>query len=189
MRMLFKPSTVISSDVSIESASRVITMNEITAGSTLYLKLPSLAVATGKPWAAVPSPAGSASAGQAGLTNPNPLQDIQLLFTSADLHGAGTQVIDGVSTSRYQGSYPASAALKGLKPSLLKSIGSTLHGLIDETVWLDGQHQLRRLVTTEHVSGLTITITLNITAINVPLRITLPSANQVAHLPLTALGH
>jgi hypothetical protein len=189
MEMVFKPSTLISSDVRIASASKTIVMDEITAGSTLYLKLPSLAVATGKPWAAVPSPAGSASASQAGMSNPNPLQDMQLLLTSSDLHAVGTQVVDGVSTSVYEGTYPASAALNGLKPSVLKSIGATLHGSIDETVWLDGQHQLRRVVTTEDVSGLTITITMNITGINVPVHIVLPPASQVTKIPLSALGH
>jgi hypothetical protein len=189
MEMVFKPSTLISSAMKIASASKVTTMDEITAGSTLYLKLPSLAVATGKPWAAVPSPAGSASAGSASMTTPNPLEDIQLLLTAGDLHAAGTQIVDGVNTSVYEGSYPASSALDGMKASELKSIGSTLHGSIDETVWLDAQHQLRRVVTTEDVSGLTITITMDITAVNVPLHITLPPSNQVSHLSLSDLGH
>jgi hypothetical protein len=189
MQMEFKPSTVISSDVHVKSASRVVNMVEISAGNTLYLKLPSLTVATGKPWASVPSPAGTASAGQTGTTNPNPLQDIQLLYTSHDLHATGTQTVNGVRCSVYQGSYPASTALKGLKPSVIKSIGSTLHGSINETVWFDGQHQLRRLTSTQQVSGLTIAITLNITAINVPVHIAVPLTSQVAKLPESALSH
>ena len=125
--------------------------------------------ARSKPWAAVPSPAGAASAGQPGISNPNPLQDIELLFNSDDFHNVGTQVVNGVSTTEYQGSYPASDALKGLKPSEIKSIGSSIHGPIDETVWIDGQHQLRRVTTTEHVSSVNIVITMNITQVNVPL--------------------
>ncbi|HEV2373503.1 MAG TPA: hypothetical protein VGS19_15180 [Streptosporangiaceae bacterium] len=188
MRMQFKPSTVISSAVQIKASSRVVNMDEITAGNTLYIKTASLTVATGKPWAAVPSPVAAASAGQPDMSNPNPLQDMVLLFNSGDCHGAGTQVVNGISTTRYEGSYPASDALKGLKPREIKTIGSSIHGLIDETVWVDGQHQLRRVVTTEHVSALTITITINITAVNVPLSVAVPPANQVSHLPLSALG-
>ncbi|HLX47086.1 MAG TPA: hypothetical protein VKS82_02025 [Streptosporangiaceae bacterium] len=188
MRMQFKPSTVISSAVQIKASSRTVTLDEITAGNTLYIKTASLAVATGKPWAAVPSPAGAASASQPGMSNPNPLQDIELLFSSHDFHAVGTQMVDGVSTTEYQGSYPASNALKGLKPSEIKAIGASIHGLIDESVWIDARHQLRRVITTEHVSSVTITITMNITAINVPLTVAVPPASQVSHLPLSALG-
>ncbi|HEY2577825.1 MAG TPA: hypothetical protein VGI74_16080 [Streptosporangiaceae bacterium] len=188
MRMQFKPSTIISSTVRVKASSRVVNLDEITAGNTLYIKTASLTVATGKPWAAIPSPAGAATVGQPSMSNPNPLQDIELLFNSNDFHNAGTQVVNGVSTTQYEGSYPASDALKGLKPSEIKSIGSSIHGLIAETVWIDGQHQLRKVVTTEHVSAVTITITMNITAINVPLTVALPPANQVSHLPLSALG-
>lgn len=188
MRMQFKPSTVISSAVRIKASSRTVNLDEVTAGNTLYIKTASLAVATGKPWAAVPSPAGAASASQPSMTNPNPLQDIELLFNSNDFHNAGTQVVNGVSTTEYQGSYPASDALKGLKPSEVKAIGSSIHGLINESVWIDGQHQLRRVITTEHVSSVTITITMNITAVNVPLTVAVPPASQVSHLPLSALG-
>ena len=54
----------------------------------------------------------------------------------------------------YQGSYPASTALKGLKPSVIKSNGSTLHGSINETVWFDGQHQLRKLTCDQRICAL-----------------------------------
>lgn len=188
MRMQFKPSTVISSAVQIRASSRTVSLDEVTAGNTLYIKTASLAVATGKPWAAVPSPAGAATASQPSMSNPNPLQDIELLFNSDDFHSVGTQVVNGVSTTEYQGSYPASDALKGLRPSEVRAIGSSIHGLIDESVWIDAQHQLRRVITTEHVSSVTITITMNITAVNVPLTVAIPPASQVSHLPLSALG-
>jgi hypothetical protein len=44
------------------------------------------------------------------------------------------------------------------------------------------------VVTTEHVSQVTIVITLNITAVNVPLTVSVPPPSQVSHLPLSALG-
>jgi hypothetical protein len=187
MRMQFKPSTVISSAMQIQGSSKTVSLDEITAGNTLYLKTASLTVATGKPWAAVPSPAG-AIASQPSMANPNPLQDIELLFSSNDFHVVGPATVNGVATTEYQGSYPASDALKGLKPSEIKAIGSSIHGLIDESVWIDGQHQLRRVVTTEHVSAVTIVITMNITSVNVPLTVAIPPASQVSHLPLSALG-
>lgn len=188
MRMRLKPSTVISSTVQVKASSRVVNLDEIAAGNTLYIKTASLAVATGKPWAAVPSPAGAVSVSQPSMSDPNLLQNLELLFKSDEFRNTGTQVVNGVSTTRYEGSYPASYALKGLKPSEVKSIGSSVHGPIDETVWIDGQHQLRKQVTVEHVSDLTVTITMNITAINVPLTVAVPPASQVSHLPLSALG-
>jgi uncharacterized membrane protein len=42
-------------------------------------------------------------------------------------------------------------------------------------VWIDGQHHTRKITDVETVNGETINTTVNITAINQPVQITLPS--------------
>ena len=56
--------------------------------------------------------------------------------------------------------------------------------------WIDGQHQVRKIITTEAGSSTRITTTIVITAINQPVSIRLPPASQVATAPsgLGSLG-
>jgi hypothetical protein len=62
-------------------------------------------------------------------------------------------------------------------------------GLTTETftVWIDGQHTMRKAVIIEDGTALTETITVTIDSINQPVNITVPAANQVSQLPSGAL--
>jgi hypothetical protein len=116
--------------------------------------------------------------------NGDPFDQAQL-FAATDVRATGTQTIDGVRTTRYAGSFAASSARAALSPSLRRLMGpwlNTLTGNVPFTVWIDGQHQVRRMVEVEHVNGATVSSTINITAINQPVRITMPPASQVASL-------
>jgi hypothetical protein len=126
------------------------------------------------------------------LQNGNPLDQTRILAASKDVHTAGTQVIDGVTTTRYTGTFTPSAALSALTPNERKLLGpqlKLLHGTVKFTIWIDGQHQTRQVAEHENVAGQTVVTTLNVTAINQPVTVTVPPTNQVASLPsLTGNG-
>jgi hypothetical protein len=100
-------------------------------------------------------------------------------------HAVRTQLIGGVPTTEYAGSFRASAALKALAArtlpvSLRKVLRSQLAGMGDDLIsfheWLDGQHNVRRAAEVD--TGALVVTTINVTAIDQPVRITLPPATQ-----------
>jgi hypothetical protein len=106
----------------------------------------------------------------------------QLFAADPDPHVVRTQTIGGVPTTEYAGSFRASDALKALAArtlpaSLRKILRARLPGMEDTLVsfreWLDGQHNVRRAVDRE-TGGLVTVTTINVTAIDQPLQITLP---------------
>jgi hypothetical protein len=56
------------------------------------------------------------------------------------------------------------------------------------TVWIDGQHTVRKAVDTETGKDVTETITTTITSINQPVNIAVPTASQTSPLPGGDLG-
>jgi hypothetical protein len=88
-----------------------------------------------------------------------------------------TLLISGVSTTEYAGTVKAAAALKAIPASLRQALASELQALGNTTIhfreWIDGQHHLRKMVVTENLNGDTIDTTINVTAVNQPVSITL----------------
>jgi LppX_LprAFG lipoprotein len=196
MQMQLKPSLLISANLKVAVAGQTIPVSEIIRDKTIYLKVPGLSQHVGKPWLKI-SLAQLAGNGAAfsqllqSVQSGNPLDQTKLLSVSKDVHATGTQVIDGVTTTRYAGSYTPSAALAAMNPSLRKLMGPGLKqikGNVKFTVWIDAQHRTRRLVATENVNGQTVVTTINITAINQPVSITLPPASQVTTVPSSLLN-
>ena len=200
MQIRLKPTLLGEFRMNLSVAGHALPLDEIVTAHALYLKLAALGTLTGKPWIKV-SDAGlrsgsGATIGQLlqGVQNANPLAQTTMLTASADLRQVGTQVINGVQTTHYKGSYPLAgaarkmpAALRSLTGPILKSIGiKTVHF----DAWIDGQHQVRKIVTTEAGSSTRLTSTVVITAINQPVSVRLPPASQVATAPpgLGSLG-
>jgi hypothetical protein len=111
----------------------------------------------------------------------------QLLAVAKNARVIGTQTIDGVATTEYAGSVHAAEALKAMPASLRKAMAPELqvlgNGTISFHVWIDGQHHTRKIADVETVNGETINTTVNITAINQPVQITLPPASQTVTPP------
>jgi len=51
-------------------------------------------------------------------------------------------------------------------------------------IWIDGQHQVRRLAIAVKFGGLSTRLTMNVTSINKPLTITAPPASEVSTAPV-----
>ena len=107
----------------------------------------------------------------------------QMLAAAKNVREAGTQTIDGVQTTEYDGSIRASDAINALSPSARDILGPQLKTLGDSLIsfreWIDGQHHVRQVIENETVKGSTVTTTMHITGINQPVQITPPPASQV----------
>jgi LppX/LprAFG-like lipoprotein len=170
---------------------------EILTGRTLYLKMPALAQQLGKPWvkfsfAQVQNGTGISLAQliQQAQQN-NPLVQTQMLTGATNVRLAGHQVIDGVPTTHYTGTYTVAAALAKLPSSLRATEQKGLSALgvtsVQFSVWIDGQHQARKILAHETGTSEQATVTLTVTGINQPITVTLPPASQVTTIPASAL--
>jgi hypothetical protein len=96
----------------------------------------------------------------------------------------GPQPADGVTTTEYAGSFTATAALKWVSAASGKlwprshMRWPTAPSICE---WIDGQHHLRKMTEIEAVNGDTVTITINVTAINHPVRITAATRRPDLH--------
>jgi hypothetical protein len=172
-------------------------LEEIINSSGLYLKMATLAKETGKPWVEFPASELSQSAGtsfsqliQNGSNDP--LLQAQMLASSTNVKKVGTATVNGVPTTEYTGTYPISAGLAKLPAANRSKIASQLQqmGLTTEqfTVWLDGQQQVRKVVTAAKGTSESIASTILVTSINQPVTAAIPPASQVTVAPASVLG-
>jgi len=187
MQFRLRPSLLAQVDLSIPPAS----VNEILTSKVAYLKIPGLG-STGKPWVKL-SLTGKNGMGAAlgqllqSAENSNPANQTAALTASKDLRKTGTEVINGIPTTRYEGSYSVADEMKKLPPGLRKITSQSIAALgitkVHFTIWIDGKHQMRRVITVEKGSSSTITTKLDIIAINQPVNVTLPPPSQVTSPP------
>ena len=196
MQSQLKPTLMAEVTANVMASGQSMHLTEILTDKAIYLKAAELSKETGKPWIKIPFSDLGGSQGALfsqlvqGAQNDNPAQQITMASASKNVRVAGTQVIDGVRTTEYTGSYTAAAALAKLTPSQRKTLGADLKGLSGQVhcaEWIDAQHQTRKAVITETVSGEHVTLTFNITSINEPVNIVLPRPRHVALLPAGSL--
>ena len=186
------PSLVFDENLSISADGHTLPVTEIMSTRAIYLKEAALSHETGKPWLEIPFSGLNGSLGSTlarmfqSAQNGNPLEQAQMLAASKNVRAVGTQVIDGVQTTHYTGSFTPSAAVSALSSSVRQTVRpmlSMLSGDIRFNAWIDAQHQVRRVIETETVSGEPVYVTINVTAINQPVHISVPAASQVVTLP------
>jgi len=187
MQFRLKPALLAQVSLNIPPAS----VNEILTTRVAYLKIPGLG-STGKPWVKL-SLAGKNGMGAAlgqllqSAENSNPANQTLALTASKDLRKTGTEVVNGIPTTRYTGSYSVADEMKKLPPALRKMTSQSIAALgitkVHFTIWIDGKHQMRRVITVEKGSSSTITTKLDIIAINQPVNVTLPPPSQVTSPP------
>ena len=191
VRIRLKPALLASESLNLTAAGTTTRVKMILTSTAIYLHEASLAGQLGKPWVKVDLSALSALAGTSGASLAKLVQSLQgnnftsqaQLFTVAkNTRIAGTQTVGGVTTTEYTGSFTAAAALKALPAGFRQALAPELHALGNSSVsfreWVDGQHHVRKLTEVESVDGDTVTTTINITAIDQPISITLPPASQ-----------
>jgi hypothetical protein len=192
----YKPALLIKAVANVEASGQSLHITEIVSSKAMYLKMAELSKEAGKPWVEIPFSELKGSAGAVfsqllqNVRNNNPQQQAKMLTASKNVRSLGTHTIDGVRTTEYTGSYTTASALAMLSPSQRKVLGPELKqltGPIRFSDWIDAQHQVRRTVITESVSGQQITLTTNTTAINQPVNIKLPPRRRVALIPAGSL--
>jgi hypothetical protein len=121
----------------------------------------------------------------------NPASQTQLLLASKHLRADGTQVIDGVQTTRYVGYFTAADALKMLTPAQRAALAPAMQqitGRINFSVWIDGSDQIRKIAETESVGSDQVNFGYTFLSFNQPVNIAIPPPSKVLHIPASALN-
>jgi hypothetical protein len=200
MQIRKQPSLLVDADFSTVSANGQNVpggMQEILSGSTLYLKMATLAQQLGKPWASIQLSQLQQGTGvnlselTQELQNNDPMTEAQMLTGASNLRSAGTQTIDGVAATHYTGTFTVAAGLAKLPPSTRGTEQKALQALgvrdIAFNAWIDAQHQIRKIEVTEHGSSVQVTATMQVTSLNQPIHVSPPPASQVKAIPAAAL--
>jgi len=166
-------------------------VHEIVNNTEVYLAIPALAQATGKPWAGVPVAELTADPALAELyqTIAIPTGQAGLLAVAGDARLAGSATIGRVRTSRYVGTLDP-AALAGRSLTLGRLLAPELKsvsGQISFVAWIDGRHNFREIQTTATIGGQRTVTTIVYTAANQAVQTAVPLASQVAPAPLSGL--
>jgi hypothetical protein len=164
-------------------------VTEVVTRSTVYVTMPSLATAFGKPWLGVPVPALGAYPAVAQLyqTAALPTAEAALIGCASTERLTGTTTVRGVKVSRYVGSIDPATALSELAPGQRQLLAPELAaatGTISFTAWIDAQHNLRKIQTSATIGGQLTVTTVVVTAVNRVLHIAVPQPSQVAAMPL-----
>jgi hypothetical protein len=174
-------------------------LDEIVTRQAVYIKMGVLAQAlhTSKPWVKLPlSELGSLTGADLNqlfsqAQANNPLAQAQMLTASPDVHKVGTGVVGGAPVTEYAGTYSIAKGLASLPAGLRSTLNSQIASLGLKTgqfhVWIDGQHQVRKIILDLTGSKLTETVTETITSVNQPVSITLPATGQTYTIPASAL--
>jgi LppX_LprAFG lipoprotein len=195
MQLRLKPTLLAHEALRTSASGQTVSLEEIVSAKAIYVKGPT--GPNGKPWIKIPlsEMSGSLGAALSSLLQTaqadNPAEQTQMLAASKDVRKVGTQVIDGVQTTHYTGTFTLSAALAALSPTIRNGLAPLLKmvsGDVRFNVWIDDQHVTRRVTEAETVSGQPVTVTLNVTAVNQPVQIALPPASEVTTLPKSALS-
>jgi LppX_LprAFG lipoprotein len=195
IQVQLRPALLVDESLHTTASGRSASVNEIVSARAVYLKEPGNPA--GKPWIKIPlselghNLGASLSSLLQNAQNGNPAEQTQLLTASKNVRVVGTELVNGVETTHYQGSLSAATAIARLRPALRKGLAPLLRlitGEIHFDVWIDGQHVTRRLVEVETVLGEQATVTVNVTAVNQPVQITLPPPSQVKIVPKSQLG-
>jgi hypothetical protein len=172
-------------------------IQEIMTSSDLYMKMAILSQELGKPWVVVPFSEMQNSTGidfsqlVRQVQSSDPLVQTQMFTSAKNARAVGTQVIDGVQTTHYTGSYQAAAGVAKLPVSMramvTKQLQQTGISTVHFNAWIDGQHQVRKIEVTEPGAAETVNVTMQVTGIGQQVNITIPAKSQTANLPASAL--
>jgi len=175
-------------------------LTEVITPATYYFKwayLTSL-LHLSKPWVAMPVSQVSKSSGMnlsqlfSETTGNNPLAESQILGGATSVRQVGTGTMDGVPVTEYTGTLSIDKSLSDLsgsvKTQLEQAVASEGFTTATFTVWIDGQHRVRRDVVIETGKDVTEKVDVTLTSINQPSSITVPPAGQTAPLPSADAG-
>jgi hypothetical protein len=185
-------------DVGLNSAGVAETMRATVTDNEMYLKLsnvPGMPRYLAAKWLKIPLTglgAGSPFASlQQEVQNENPASQLAGLAAAEHLQAAGTQVVNGVTTAKYTGSFAPAAALKALPAAQRSALGQYLKlikGDVRFSVWIDSSHYVRKIQEAESTGDVSIALECTYGSFNQPVKIALPRPRQIYSLPASALN-
>lgn len=178
--------------------SQPVTVRGIITSSAMYLKM---GAAAGLPkelatkWLKIPLTGLKKSSEfgvlQQDLQNSNPNAQLAGLIAASHLRAVGTQVVSGVTTTKYNGSFAPADAVKALPAAQRNVLGPELKlikGDVAFSVWIDSSHHVRKFQETESTGGVTIVVECTYGSFNQPVKIALPPSSQVYSPPASILN-
>jgi hypothetical protein len=178
--------------------TEVLPMSGILTGDSIYIKFgafPGLPASMVGKWLEIKYsdiPGGNVIGSMLqGMSSENPSLQLQPLLAGRGVRAVGSQVVAGVQTTEYKGSFTESAVVKALPASVRAQLGSVLNdltGIAHFTVWIDGQDQVRKSIVQETLGTESVSTEITFLSYNQPVTITIPPASQVVPLPASALG-
>jgi hypothetical protein len=145
--------------------SSTLHMDEVIHGTTIYVKLPDALTSkipslSGKPWIKVDIAQAASAAGVPGIgslvnnpTSSDPSQFLQYLRAAGTVTQDGTEVVNGVQTTRYKATINLDRVPNALPSASRSSAEAAIKGIekltnlhqIPVVVWIDGQNLVRRM--------------------------------------------
>jgi hypothetical protein len=189
---------LVAMNLNVSSTADAMTMRAILTDKAMYLKLGSMA---GMPrnlaanWLKIPltglGPTSLFGSLMHEIQNENPASQLAGLNAASHLQSAGPQVVNGVTTTRYNGSFAPSAAVKALPAAQRSVLGPYLQlikGDVAFSVWIDGNRYVRKFQSTESTGQVTVSIECTYGSFNQPVNIALPPSSQVYSPPASTLN-
>jgi hypothetical protein len=185
-------------DTNLTGDSQAMTMRAILTDNAMYLKLGNMA---GLPrylaakWIKIPltglGPSSLFASLQQEVQNENPASQLAGLAAAEHLRADGTQIVNGVTTTRYNGSFAPSAALKALPAAQRSALGEymkLIKGDVSFSVWIDSSHYVRKVQESDSTGDVSIAIECTYGSFNEPVKIALPRPRQIYSPSASALN-
>lgn len=133
-------------------------MEQRLVGRTMYMKMPALnqlGGGSGKPWLKISLDELGRKSGMnidellQQSQQMDPVQNTKMLTASKDAREVGKEMVDGVETTHYTGTYRMEDAIAKLSPetqeAYRKSVGTTGMEAMHFDLWVDGQQVPRKM--------------------------------------------
>ena len=127
MQLQLKPTLLVEEALRTSAAGQTVSVEAIVSRTVIYIKSPT--GTDGKPWIKIPLSGVSGGLGSAlrsllqNTQADNPAEQPLMLAASKNARKVGTQVVNGVQTTRYAGTFSLPAALDALPPAVRTGAG------------------------------------------------------------------
>lgn len=164
-------------------------VTQLVVGGRFYLRAPYGRLKGDRPWSSATLRALAESGGTvAVMVEGDPAFEIGMFTASKDVHPIGHEIVRGVRTTHYQGTFDLAAGMDKLngerRAQAKRDFANVGTGTLLFDVWVDGRRLPRRLVTASAPGAKTPMRTVtDYTAFDVPVSLRPPPQNQVQEDP------